>query len=98
MTTPKLNALGNPSWDLYVGDTKDYSLDWSAWLESDTIDTSVWTVDAGATKVSDTNTTTTATLWVTGVTAGNKVRCVNTIVTAGGRTESQVVELVVRAT
>lgn len=67
-------------------DVLDYRVDWSAWLGADTIDTSTWTVETGITKDSQTNTTTTATVWLSGGTAGIWYRCTNQIVTAGGRT------------
>ena len=63
----------------------DYVFDWSLWLADDTISSSVMTVDAGLTKVSDTNSTTTATVWLSGGTLGRTYEIVNRIVTAGGR-------------
>lgn len=71
------------------GETLDYALDWSTYLTSvggDTISSSSWTVTTGLTKVSDSNTTTTTTIWITGGTAGGEYWATNTIVTAGGRT------------
>lgn len=68
----------------------DYTFDWSDWLRSgDTISTSSWTVTSGMTKVTDTATTTTATIWVSGGTAGITYTAKNTIVTAAGRTDSR---------
>ena len=67
----------------------DYQNDWSDWLGTDTIATSTWTVPTGLTKVSDTNTTTTATIWLSGGTAGMSYTAVNRITTAGGRTEDR---------
>lgn len=68
------------------GSEYDYQIDWSAYIGDDTISTSTWTVPAGITKVSDTNTTTTTTIWVSGGTGGNTYRLDNEIVTAAGRT------------
>jgi hypothetical protein len=65
----------------------DYVIDWSAWLDSDTISTSVWSVDSGLTNVSDSNTTTAATIWLSGGEDGTSYNVRNTITTAGGRTE-----------
>jgi hypothetical protein len=66
----------------------DYQVDWSAWLGVDTISTSTWVVPTGITKNSDTKTTTTATIWLRGGTAGTLYLVTNRIVTAGGRTDT----------
>ena len=68
---------------------KDYSIDWSAWLGEDTIDTSTWSVPDGITKDDDSNTTTSTTIWVSGGTAGQEYKLVNHIVTAAGREEDE---------
>jgi hypothetical protein len=73
----------------------DYQIDWSAWLATDTITSSAWTMPAGITKASDTKTTTTTTIWLSGGTAGQQYQIVNTIVTAGGRTEERTLTIVV---
>ncbi len=67
----------------------DYSVDWSRWLDGDTIATSVWTVPAGLTKVSDTNTTTKTTAWLSGGAADQSYTVTNRITTTGGRTEDR---------
>jgi hypothetical protein len=76
----------------------DYQVDWSAWLASalggaDTIATSTWIVPDGITKNSDTHTDNTATLWVSGGTAGTAYNLVNRITTAGGRTNDLTLRL-----
>jgi hypothetical protein len=68
----------------------DYTLDWSDWLETDTIAASTWVVDAGLTKDSDSFTPTTTTVWLSGGTAGRVYEALNRIVTAGGRTADRV--------
>lgn len=73
----------------------DYINDWSDWLVTDTIATSTWTVPTGITKDSSSNTTTTATVWLSGGTAGVSYTVVNRIVTAAGRTEDRSVVLMV---
>ena len=65
-----------------VGDTKDYQMDWATWLGAKTISSSSWTTPTGLTEVSDSNTTTTATVVLTAVTVGQKYRVQNRIVTA----------------
>jgi hypothetical protein len=72
----------------------DYIFDWSLWLGNDTIASSSWTVSTGLTKKSDSNTTTTATIWLTGGTDKNNYTISNTIITAGNRKETK--ELIVK--
>lgn len=71
----------------------DYQIDWSTWLGTDTITTSTWTVPTGITQASAMNTTTTATVWVSGGKAGQRYTLVNRIVTAGGRTDERSIEI-----
>ena len=74
----------------------DYTVDWSDWLGSDTIQTSAWIVPTGITEDSNSNTTTTATIWLSGGTRGKKYEIVNRIVTAGSRTDDRTIEIVVK--
>ena len=67
----------------------DYSIDWSDWLDTDEISTSTWTVPAGITKTDESNTTTIATIWLSGGTAGTTYSLLNRITTTGGRTADQ---------
>ena len=64
----------------------DFAVDWSDWLDSDTISTSTWAVPTGITNDTDTNTTTVATIWLSGGTIGKQYTLTNRIVTAAGRT------------
>jgi hypothetical protein len=82
----------------------DYLMDWSSWLPSgDTISTSAWAIDppvpdtslAIAGSPAPSNTTTTATCWLTGGTLGQKYILRNRITTVGGRTEDRSVAIVV---
>lgn len=75
----------------------DYQLDWSARLAGDTIATSTWIVPAAITKDSDSNTTTTTTIWLSGGTLGDLVEITNRITTAAGRTMDQSVRLKIKA-
>lgn len=68
----------------------DYQFLWTPWLDSDTIQSSDMSVPPEITLETETNTTTTATVWLSGGTAGETYRIVNTIETAGGRTEDWV--------
>lgn len=70
-------------------DVLDYTFDWGtyAWLVTgDTIATSTWSVPAGLTEVTNTKTTTTTTIWLSGGTSGTQYTLRNTITTTGGRT------------
>ncbi len=67
----------------------DYAVDWTLWLAGDEIATSDWTVPAGLNKVTDTKTTTKATVWVSGGQAGQSYTVTNRITTTGGRTDDR---------
>ncbi len=67
----------------------DYVVDWSDWLGEDTISSSDWTVPTGLTEDSASETTTTATIWLSGGVAGVTYTVTNHIVTAAGREEDQ---------
>ena len=77
------------------GATLDFTIDWSEWLDDDTISSSDWTVPDGITEASATNDTTTATVWLSGGTAGTRYTVTNTIVTAGGRTDERSIVIAV---
>lgn len=74
----------------------DYTVDWSRWLGTDTIATSQWTVPTGLTEVTATNTPTSATVWLSGGTAGQAYTVTNRITTSGGRTDERSVVINVR--
>jgi hypothetical protein len=92
------------SWIKDPSEDLDYGIDWDKndWLSSvsDTISSSTWAVDSGITVGTDakapSNTTTTTTLWLSGGTAGNTYKAVNTIVTAGGRTGQRTLTIYVK--
>lgn len=69
----------------------DYTINWATWLGADTISTSTWTVPAGITKASDTNTITTSTIWLSSGAAGETYNVTNKIVTAADRTEERTI-------
>ena len=70
--------------EMDAGEVLDNVIDWTGWLAGDTIATSGWAVE-NITKNADTNSTTAATVWLSGA-ARPRGKAVNTIVTAGGRT------------
>ncbi len=67
----------------------DYTIDWARWLAGDQIATSQWIVPTGLTKMADSKTVTTATVWLSGGTAGQSYTVTNRITTAAGRTEDR---------
>ena len=74
----------------------DYVLDWTDWLDSDTISSSAWTSTTGITIDSDTNTTTTATVWLSGGATGSDYDVTNHIVTSAGREDDRTITIKIR--
>ena len=75
----------------------DYTIDWSDWLGSDTILTSEWFVSEGITDDHETNTSTSATVWLSGGTAGVAYLLTNRVTTALGRIDDRVITIWVGA-
>jgi len=73
--------------------TNDGSASDDGYLQGDTISTSSWIADSGLTIASHTNTTTTATVWLSGGDAGGSYTVTNRIITAGGRTDDRSIEI-----
>lgn len=69
----------------------DYIIDWSEWLDTDTISASDWVVPTGITEESDSNTTTTATIWLSGGVVGSVYAVANRITTVGGRIDDRTI-------
>lgn len=78
-------------------EVKDYSIDWSARLAGDTINSVTWTVPTGLTKDSQSLSGAIATAWFSGGTAGTTYQIGCRVVTAGGRTYDVTVRLRVRS-
>lgn len=75
----------------------DYRIDWSKWLtDGDTIATSEWTVPAGVTMTTEYNDDTSATIWLSGGTAGENYSLTNRITTSGGRTQDRTIIIQVK--
>jgi uncharacterized phiE125 gp8 family phage protein len=77
-------------------EVRDYRHDWSLFLDGDTIVTSDVTV-TGVTLNSETNDADSITVWLSGGTDGGLATITNTITTTGGRTETEVFTLCIRA-
>jgi hypothetical protein len=68
----------------------DYTVDWGDWLASgETISVSAWTVPTGITEDASSNTSTTATIRLTGGTAGENYDIANKITTSGGEIDER---------
>lgn len=75
----------------------DYQWDWSDWLASgETITAATVTVPAGITKDSQTDATTSVTVWLSGGTAGLAYTLDCLVTTSAGRTDSRKMTLHVR--
>lgn len=74
-------------------ETVDFIINWAVHLGSDTISSSSWAAETGITVDSNTNTTTTATVWLSGGTLKVYYLVTNTIVTDGGRTLEQSIRI-----
>lgn len=73
----------------------DYEVDWTAWLGDDTIASSIWLVGTGITQETASNTTTSATIWLSGGTAGSAYQVTNRITTTAGRVNDKTLTILV---
>jgi|JI9StandDraft_2_1071091.scaffolds.fasta_scaffold880966_1 hypothetical protein len=75
--------------------TLDYLFDWSAWLTevSDTITSVDWVLSSGLTEVSSSNTTTGATIFVSGGILDESETITCRITTVGGRIDDRTITL-----
>jgi len=75
--------------------TLDYSFDWGPYLTplADTIVSVEWLLSAGLTKVSQSNTTTVATVFVSGGVLDESETLTCRITTAGGRIDDRTISL-----
>lgn len=67
----------------------DYSIDWTRWLAGDQVATSEWIIPSGLTRMADSKTSTSATVWLSGGSVGQSYTVTNRITTAAGRTEDR---------
>lgn len=74
--------------------TLDWVFDWSAWLQAgETISASEFIVSAGLTVESNTNTTISATVWLSGGTTGQIYQVTNRITTNQGRIDDRSIRI-----
>jgi len=76
--------------------TLDYKADWTLWLKDDIINQSSWIVPAGLTKEAEAVDNTTATVWLSGGTLGQKYEVINRIITTAGRTDDRTLTIRIR--
>ncbi len=77
----------------------DFMIDWSQWLNSDTIISSEWVLPDGADDLivnTSEFTATTATVWISGGLADKKYLVANRITTAAGRIDDRSIQLTVK--
>lgn len=75
----------------------DYEVSWASWLAAgETISTSTFAVPVGITKDSESNTTTAATVWLSGGTVGQSYTVTNHIVTSQGREDDRSMQIQIR--
>ena len=71
------------------GATLDYTVDFTAWLGTDTIATASVTTPPGLTEASESNTTTKVTVWLSGGTVGQSYTVTCRITTVAGRIDER---------
>lgn len=75
----------------------DYMIDWTDWLDGDTISASSWTLSgAGLTQTSNSFTDTTATVWLSAGTNFEIYKVTNHITTDGGRQNDRTLTITVK--
>lgn len=89
-------TIGRPDFTKDPDSTEDYQFRWSPELDGDTISSSSFSLPDGLTQVSTSNTTTTATIFVSGGSSGQSYRVTNRVVTAGGRTWDKTIRILVQ--
>lgn len=91
-----INSEGTPDFVKDPNSTEDYQFNWAPELDGDTISSSSFLLPDGLTSVSTSNTTTTATIFVSGGSEGRSYRITNRVVTAGGRTKDRTIRILVQ--
>jgi len=71
----------------------DYEINWVLWLDGDTISESSWEVPSGLTGSDESNTTNSATIFISGGSVGKTYDVVNSIVTTIGREVDRTIKI-----
>jgi hypothetical protein len=93
--------MSNDSPSFFIKDPNaklDYGVDWisKGYLGTDIIVTGTWSVPTGITKVSESYTSGTCTIWLLGGTVGKSYDLINSITTAAGRLDDRTITILVR--
>lgn len=75
----------------------DYGFIWTDWLDGDTIDASEWLTDDSIVIDSDSSTSNTTTVWLSGGTLNDRCSITNRITTAAGRVADRTARLDIKA-
>lgn len=95
----QLGANGYPEWEKDPDNAKNIVIDWSAWLTKRglvSIATSTWIAPTGIAIASQSNTSTQASVFLSGGTRGRRYQVVNRITATGGHSQDQTIEVVIR--
>lgn len=76
--------------------TLDYQIDWSDWLDDDTIISSTWIVDTGIVNELDTFTDTATKVWLSGGVSQSRYEATNRITTGDGRIDDRTIRIKVK--
>jgi hypothetical protein len=74
----------------------DYHVDWTAWLDGDSIEISTWTVPSDLTIVETSTTDQITTIWLEAGTLGLQHSLINHITTSGGRGDDRSFFIIIR--
>lgn len=90
--------MSDKMWTKDPDEVLDYAFDWDAeyLATGETISSSTWTVTTGITVDSSTKTGTTATIWLSGGTAGSDYDIANKIATSAARTAERTAKILCR--
>jgi hypothetical protein len=91
--TYKIGPNGLPYWEKDPEAVKDYELDWTAWLDGDTISAHTVTAQDGLSVDANSEASGVVTIWLSGGTHGRAYKVTCEIVTVGGRTEQRSFEI-----
>ena len=72
----------------------DYTINWAAWLDTDTLAASTWTIPSGLTNDLETFGDSAATVWLSGGTVGETYSITNHITTADGREDDKTLTII----
>lgn len=90
------SSCGTPDFEIDPDATEDFGFNLAPHLDGDTISTVEFMLPDGLTEVSSSNTTTTASIFVSGAQCGRIYRITCRYTTAGGRTRDKTIRVIGR--